>query len=137
MPSTLVDSGPLYALFSQKDRHHADAQCFMKTARDRLITNVAVIMEVVYMLRHEQDAQRKFLNWARVALSIDAHTADDFTRICELFAKYADLPADFADASLVAMAERQKVRRIATVDRDFLIYRMHGKHPFENVFWPS
>ena len=51
--------------------------------------------------------------------------------------KFSDLPADFADASLVAMAERLKIRRIATIDKDFLIYRIDGKHPFENVFWPS
>jgi len=38
---------------------------------------------------------------------------------------------DFADASLVALAERLSVDRIFTVDRrDFSTYRLHGKKPF-------
>lgn len=34
-----------------------------------------------------------------------------------------DLPMDFADASLLAAAERLGTRRIFTLDRDFHVYR--------------
>jgi predicted nucleic acid-binding protein len=44
------------------------------------------------------------------------------------------MPADFADVSLVAMAERLGISRVASVDRDFAIYRMAGARRFENVF---
>ena len=44
-----------------------------------------------------------------------------------LMSKFSDLPMDFADASLVALAERLRLSRIFTVDlADFSIYRRHG-----------
>ena len=45
--------------------------------------------------------------------------------------QYKDLPMDFADATLVAAAELLKLRRIFTLDRNFLVYRAAGRKPFE------
>jgi len=61
----------------------------------------------------------------------------DFTRIAQLNAQYADLPGDFADLSLIAIAERLDISAIATLDRDFDIYRRYRKQSFERVFRPS
>ncbi len=83
------------------------------------------------------EARRDFLDWVQRAVTIDLGEHGDLRRIGELMDKYQDLPADFADVSLVAMAERLKIHRIATIDSDFLVYRIHGKHPFDNVFWPA
>ena len=48
----------------------------------------------------------------------------DLARMHDLMKKYRDLPMDLADAALVAVAEREKVRRIFTLDRrDFAIYQ--------------
>ncbi len=48
--------------------------------------------------------------------------------------KYADLPMDFADASLVVLAEHLGHGRILSVDRrDFNTYRWKNTHPFENL----
>jgi predicted nucleic acid-binding protein len=44
------------------------------------------------------------------------------------------MPADFADASLVAMAERLGLLQLASLDRDFDRYRAFGKRAFTNVF---
>jgi predicted nucleic acid-binding protein len=44
------------------------------------------------------------------------------------------MPADFADVSIVAMAERLAISRVASVDRDFAIYWMANRRRFENVF---
>lgn len=44
---------------------------------------------------------------------------------------YKDVPMDFTDATLVAAAELLKLRRIFTLDRDFLVYRTAGRKPFE------
>ena len=54
-------------------------------------------------------------------------------RMRELVAKYKDTPMDLADASLVAAAEVLGVRRIFTVDSDFVVYRLPGKQAFEIV----
>ena len=52
---------------------------------------------------------------------------DDCLRMRELMWKYRDLPMDLADAALVRVAERERVRRIFTVNRrDFGIYRPIG-----------
>jgi predicted nucleic acid-binding protein len=48
----------------------------------------------------------------------------DIPRIRELMRKYRDLPMDLADAALVRVAEREKLRRVFTLDRrDFEVYR--------------
>jgi len=50
-----------------------------------------------------------------------------------LMEKYADLPMDMADASLVILAEHLNSGRILSIDRrDFSVYRWHNK-PFENL----
>ncbi len=51
-------------------------------------------------------------------------TLAELPRMRSLMEQYADLPMDFADASLVALSERLKLRRVFTLDRrDFLVYR--------------
>lgn len=48
----------------------------------------------------------------------------DAPRIGELMRKYRDLPMDLGDAALVRVAEREKLRRVFTLDRrDFSLYR--------------
>lgn len=41
-----------------------------------------------------------------------------------LMARYANVPMDIADASLVAVAEKRNLREIFTLDSDFFIYRL-------------
>jgi len=86
------------------------------------------------MLRFSREARRDFLGWTHRSLEIDQSTASDLPRIIALLEKYHDVPADFADVSLVAMAERLNLSSVASVDRDFAIYRLSGKRRFENVF---
>ena len=59
--------------------------------------------------------------------------ASDLPRLIEFCTKYPQ--ADFADASLIVIAERLGITHIATVDAtDFFVYRTRtGKH-FTNVF---
>jgi predicted nucleic acid-binding protein len=135
MRSIIVDSGPLIALFDGSDRYHVQAITFLKSVRHRLITNLPVITEVVYVLDFSPAAQRDFLYWAERALRIDQNTVADMPRIRSILEKYADLPADFADASVVALAERLRTRFVASVDKDFTIYRLRHKQHFTNLFF--
>lgn len=57
-------------------------------------------------------------------------------RSSRLMAKYADLPMDLADATLVALAEEREDRRVFTLDSDFEVYRMHGRQRFDIVPTP-
>ncbi len=52
----------------------------------------------------------------------------ELARMNTLMMKYADLPMDLADASLVVVAERLKLRKVFTLDRrDFRLYRGPSK----------
>jgi predicted nucleic acid-binding protein len=137
MRSIVVDSGPLIALFDGSDQYHESAVRFLERNRWLLITNLPVITEVVYVLDFSGEAQRDFLSWVQPALTIDSHTADDLPRIRAILEKYADLPADFADASLVALCDRIKVWDVASVDSDFTVYRGRDKRRFNNRFFTA
>lgn len=135
MRNIVVDSGPLIALFDGSDSYHQHAVSFLKEVQGRLITNVAVVTEVVYVLDFSSQAQRDFLYWVERALTIDCGTAEDLPRIRVLLEKYGDLPADFADASLIALCERLNTSLVASADDDFTIYRTRNKQPFINLFF--
>jgi len=134
VPSIVVDAGPLIALFDRDDRHHRRAVEFIRNRALRLITNLPVLTEATFLLRFSAPAQRDLLWWAHKSIENDQDTPADLPRIIAIMEKYSDLPADFADASLVALAERLNVSRVASVDRDFAIYRLEGKRRLENVF---
>ena len=134
MPSIVVDAGPLIALFDRDDRHHLRPVEFIRNRPLRLITNLPVPTAATFLLRFSIAAQCDLLWWAHKSIEIDRDTAADLLRIVALLEKYRDMPADFADTSLVALAERLKVSRVASVDRDFAIYRLAAKRHFVNVF---
>jgi len=134
VPSIVVDAGPLIALFDRDDRHHRRAVEFVRNRRSRLITNLPVLTEATFLLRFSVDAQSDLLSWAHKSLEIDQDTSADLPRIIAFLDKYRDMPADFADASLVALAERLNASHVASIDSDFAVYRLAGKRRFENVF---
>ena len=64
-------------------------------------------------------------------LIVEHPTQHDLGRMADLMSQYGDRPMDFADASLVAVAERLGLDRIVTLDRtDFSIYRLNDRKPF-------
>jgi predicted nucleic acid-binding protein len=134
VPSIVVDAGPLIALFDRNDRHHRRAVEFIRNRQLDLITSLPVLTEAAFLLRFSLAAQRDLLWWTYRAMEIDHETRADLPRMVALLDKYRDMPADFADVSLVALAERRNIWRIASVDKDFAVYRLAGKRAFENVF---
>ena len=131
MKKTLIDSGPLIALFDRDDRYHKASLEFIQNNRNELVTTIASITETLHLLDFNRNAQVDFLKWVNAgALIIEPITADDFQRIQELIEKYADLPMDFADACLVFLGEKFHIDQIATIDRDFDVYRLAGEKTF-------
>ena len=133
MPDVIVDTGPLVALFDRDDRHHQAALRFIRAVTGKLVTNIAVVTEVTHLLDFSPMAVADFLGWVQVC-DIDTATNEDLPRILKIMAKYGDLPADFADASLVALSERRGIQQIATLDTDFDVYRIDGRKKFVNLF---
>jgi predicted nucleic acid-binding protein len=134
MRSVLIDTGPLVALFDKSDVEHSRSLRFIQNQEIELITTTPVIGEVMALLRFSVETQLEFLKWVQEVLTVDVHLVNDLPRIREVMLKYADLPADFADASLVAAAERRGINTVASVDKDFSIYRTKDKKRFRNAF---
>ena len=135
MPNTIVvDAGPLIALFKKSDRHHKTALKFLaKSEASALVTNLLVIGEVAHMLGERLSDLELCLNW--IVDNIDIDTEVNIPRSIEVMKKYRDLPADLADASLVAMCERLGVNAVASTDSDFNVYRLPRGKKFANVFF--
>ena len=105
-----------------------------------MITTYPVITETCYLLARDSgiDAQCAFLDdLAEEAFAIFELQSPQIRRAIELMRRYADLPMDFADASLVVLAEHLGHGRILTVDRrDFNTYRWNNSNPFVNLLLP-
>jgi predicted nucleic acid-binding protein len=134
----LIDAGPLIALFHSGDNHHKRVQGFLLGNQYTFISTLAVFTEVSYFLSVNTKAQQDFYEWAMykgvIISDINQH---DMPRILELTKKYADLPMDFADATLVVTAEKTGIKKIISMDKDFDIYRLPGREKIRNIYKPS
>ena len=121
----LVDAGPLVALIHAEDQHHDRCSRVARSLTESLGTVWPALVEAMYLLGFSwkaQDALWEMLEAGFVELL--PIEPGDLARMRELMRKYRDLPMDLADAALVAVAERRKLRQIFTVDRsDFEVYR--------------
>ena len=136
--SILVDAGPLIALFDSSERHHRSIKKFLKEHPYRYVSTLAVFTEVSHMLDFSVGAQHDFYEWIMYkGVIISDINQNDIPRLVELTDKYADLPMDFSDATLVITAEKTGIREIISLDKDFDIYRLPGKERIHNVYNPQ
>ena len=135
MKSTLVDAGPIIALFDRGDHHHERILEFLSENELKLSTTWPVITEACHMLDFDIRAQIGVFEWInRRGLDVFQLKAEDVNRIIALTKKYNDMPMDLADATLVIAAERTGIREIVSIDSDFFIYRTVGKEMITNIF---
>lgn len=74
------------------------------------------------------------VNVSEQAFQIFSFKLSHFQRIASLIQQYADLPMDYADASLVVLAEHLQHGRILTANRrDFAVYRWSNVNTFKNL----
>jgi predicted nucleic acid-binding protein len=134
MKKILIDSGPLIALFDRNDKYHLASVKFIKSNNSELVTTLASVTETLHLLDFNRNSQIDFLGWVNAgAVTLETITSVDLQRIKELTIKYSDLPMDFADACLVFLAEKFNISTVATIDRDFDVYRLKGKKPFTTL----
>jgi uncharacterized protein len=124
----LADTGPLIALLSARDRHHQACRRAAEELHDDIGTTWPVLTEAVYLLSGAWKAQAELFAWLeRGDLLLFSLHLSDVPRIRTLMRTYRNLPMALADASLVRVAERERIRRVFTVDRrDFSVYRAAG-----------
>ena len=131
----LVDTGPLVALLDPSDRARERCRSYLdQLNRAELVTTEAVITEAEYLLDFSVQAQETLMHLLATGKPrVEPIATTDRTRIAGLMNRYANLPMDYADATLVVIAERLSAPRIFTLDRrDFGVYRV-GRRRFEIV----
>jgi predicted nucleic acid-binding protein len=137
----IVDSGFWYGLFDRKDAYHPLCKKFLTRCNEPMITTFPVLTESLHLLmsRNQTQLALDFLAFLEVL-----HKQNKFfvfslqdkhlPKIHALMIKYADLPMDLADASLVLLAAELGHGRILSTDqRDFKTYRWKNHQPFSNL----
>jgi len=135
--SIIVDTGFWVAIGCKQDSCHALAVQVAERLEFDPVTTWPVITEAHYLLQKRQGvevAENFLASIERSGVEIFALQVAHLSRIRRLVIKYADLPMDLADASLVILAETLGHGRILSTDqRDFHAYRWKQRHPFENM----
>ena len=133
----IADTGFFYALADRSDRHHQRALAVLESLNEGLITTWPVLTETTHLLnmRLSPAVSVRFLsNIADGFCALHAIEPAQMRRVAALMAKYADLPMDLADASLLLLAEHLGDGRILSTDRrDFHTYRFKNQQPFRNL----
>ena len=141
MASALLDTGALIALVNRADRYHPAAADWFGRYRGLLLTTEAMVSEIPEekkdVLAASRPHQRAALLWAeraRAAGLLRIEPVASYAELDRIISKYSRLPCDYADATLIALAEQTGVSVIATIDqRDFSVYRIGGRKRFRIV----
>ncbi len=136
LPVTLIDTGPLVALVDKADKAHKKCFSIFRSLQTPPLTTWPCLTESLYLIGELRGWKgQKTLLELHTKGAIRAHSSsdDELNRISELMEQYQDTPMDFADASLVVLAEVTGGKRILTLDSDFYVYRIHGKDSFDVI----
>lgn len=120
MKAILVDTGPLYAMVDRDDSWHERIVAFLTALPRRLIVPITVLPEACYLIdahlgpHVEVEFARSLL---RKEVSVEFLNVHDLARTVDVMAKYSDAALGFVDASIVAVAERLKIKELLTTDR--------------------
>jgi predicted nucleic acid-binding protein len=130
--AVLVDAGALIALLDRSDQHHESAARSIAILTDSLLTVMPAVTEAMHLLARVPRGQDALFDLIEdEAVSLADLGESDFGRMKVLMRKYRSLPMDFADAALVRVAERERITRILTFDRDFQVYSLPGRARFK------
>ena len=124
-PGDLVDTGAILALVDPSDSWHLPCrEALASQVRFPLLATSAVLTEAFYFALKKGSRQRVW-DFVRGSVVIASIANDELPALEQLMARYADRPMDFADATLVHVAQREGLRTILTIDHDdFETYRI-------------
>jgi hypothetical protein len=125
----LADTGALLACLDRTDPWHLRCREAFDQFRLPLTTSGAVLTELFHLLG--DNARDVELAWTFIrsgAVTVVPIPDRDLPDIEALMRKYRDRPMDFADATLVHLAQRESLSTIFTIDHDdFETYRVGGR----------
>ena len=128
----LLDSGALVSLLDRRQARHRDDTSFFGTWEGPVVSSEAVLTEATHLLGRVRGGRRTcidfFLSGGAVLVP---PTPASLRRSRDLVEEYANLPMDYADATLVVLAEELETNLVFTTDRrDFAVYRIAGRKRF-------
>lgn len=135
MRRVLVDTGPLVAIMSPSDQHHAVCVRALEDLPGPLFCCWPVITEAAWLLQDDDGAVRQLLDSIAAGfLEILPIQGTEAAEIGAVMEKYRNMRPQLADASLVYLAARDGIDTIFTLDRrDFSVYRIGRKRTFHLI----
>src|SRR5574337_129540 len=126
MPAELLlDTGAFVALVDRSETNHADCVAALERWAGPILTTEAVLTETLYLVGPAWPPQKTCLEFLlRGAFLLVPSSKASLQRVTALMEKYHDLPMDYADATLVALAEESEIDHVFTLDhKGFSTYR--------------
>ena len=133
---TLTDAGPLIAVIDGDEPDHDRCLEALDELALPLVTTWPAFTEAMYLLGRAGGIRGQRALWRLVQsgrLEVADLSSAALDRSAQLMDKYADLPMDLADATLVAFAEEHNHRKVFTLDSDFHVYRFRGRMRFDVI----
>ena len=129
----LLDTGALVSLLDRSQKHHGRFAAFFGDWQRPVVSTEAVLTEATHLLGGLPGGRQACVDFflSGGALMAPASRAS-LRRSRDLMGQYADLPMDYADATLVVLAEELGTNLVLTTDRrDFAVFRIKGRRRFE------
>jgi predicted nucleic acid-binding protein len=122
----LIDTGALYAFLDASEPWHEQCRLAVAEAPLPLVTTAAVLTELFHFVMKRMRNQEIAWRLLRTGqIEVRAIDDADLPALDALMHRYADRPMDFADATLVHVAEQEGLKTILTIDHaDFATYRI-------------
>ncbi len=131
----LLDTGPLVSLLDRSQRRHDDCAAFFQAWEGAVVTTEAVLTEATHLLGRVPGGREACLDFIlEGGAQLAPPSLPSLRRARELVATYDDLPMDYADATLVVLAEELRCSLVFTLDRrGFETYRFGRRRHFKLV----
>ncbi|HKW19589.1 MAG TPA: PIN domain-containing protein [Terriglobales bacterium] len=130
--TALVDTGALLALLDKDDKWHKACVEVFRSVHFPVLTTIAVLTELLHLtLRDFGTVEPAWQLLETQGVQLAPVLSDELWSLRRLMLEYGDRPMDFADATLVHVANRESISTIVTIDHDdFETYRLKGNKKF-------
>jgi len=128
----ILDTGAVVSLIDAQEPTHDACTGFFKDFQGKIFSTEAVLTESLYLLGGLFQHQKKCIGFFVQGVRIFPFSSKLLNQCIVLMEKYQDLPMDFADATLVVVAEELACDQIFTLDRrGFETYRWGRNKTFK------
>jgi uncharacterized protein len=116
----ILDTGPVYAALDRDDAAYRSCRRLVEDATEPLVIPAPVLVEVDYWIGqrlHPGILVALLDDIDAGAYRIEDLQVEDYRRVRELCDQYSDSDIGFVDAAVLAIVERLREPKLATLDR--------------------